>query len=199
MISSARRWQVIFLAVLIAFVTARWNLPDTYGLRVKYSSPEATPAGPSGISQVSTRDVSTAWNRRPPDVFTAQWSGYLIAPDAGTYTFSLTSDDGSMLRVDDILVIDNGGNHASETKAGQIELSRGAHAVAIDYSQAGGAYEIEWAWARDAAPPGPIPEWALSPYRIGYGTVLLIRWTQALFVPALICAGVIIVVIAFPR
>jgi hypothetical protein len=183
----------------VALVVVRWNLPDTYGLRVAYRSSDATADGPLGISQVSTQEVSSAWNRRPPDAFTARWSGYLIVPRAGTYTFSLSSDDGSMLRIDDTLVIDNGGDHALQTKSGEISLSRGAHAVAIDYSQAGGAYEIEWAWAREASAPEPIPEWALSPYQIGYITVLLIRWTRALFIPALIGAGMIIVFMAFPR
>ncbi|WP_261989728.1 PA14 domain-containing protein, partial [Streptomyces sp. uw30] len=41
------------------------------------------------------------------DNFTAEASGYLVVPDDGSYTFRLTSDDGSRLTIDDRTVIDH--------------------------------------------------------------------------------------------
>jgi len=58
----------------------------------------------------STLDFS--WNRNGPghpireDDFTAEWSGYLEAPETGDYTFSASADDRVRARVDGRLVVD---------------------------------------------------------------------------------------------
>ena len=85
----------------------------------------------------------------------------------GSYTFSLTSDDGSTLKIDDALVVDNSGHHASQTKSGHIVLDRGPHPVIVEYAQSGGVYDLEWQWATTAG-ARTRSEAALSPYRIGH-------------------------------
>jgi len=199
MIRRTVSWQVVLLLALTMLVTVRWNLPVTSGLRVEYDTAgDRSAVPPPSISHVSTNDVAIAWSRRPPEVFSARWSGYLIAPRAGLYTLALTSDDGSTLRVDDTLVVDNGGNHASETMSGQIALERGPHTVIVDFTQSGGAYEIEWQWARDGGVMAPVPASALSPYQMSHGTVLLVRLLETSFVPALVASGILIIWMAFP-
>ena len=42
------------------------------------------------------------------DHFAVRWSGYLDVTAAGDYTFSLLSDDGSRLLVNELLTVDNG-------------------------------------------------------------------------------------------
>jgi hypothetical protein len=199
MIGRAVSWQVVLLLALTMLVTVRWTLPVTSGLRVEYDmAGDRSDVPPPSISHVSTNDVASAWNRRPPDVFRARWSGYLIVPRAGSYTFALTSDDGSTLRLDDTLVVDNSGDHASQTRSGQIALERGPHAVIVDFTQSGGTYEIEWQWARDGGVVEPVPAWSLSPYKMNYGTVLLVRLLERSFVPALVASGILVIWTAFP-
>jgi hypothetical protein len=73
-----------------------------------------------------------------PEAFRARWFGYLTVSAPGTYTFSTTSDDGSTVRIDGVLVVDNGGVRGETTQSGQVELDRGPHVVVIEYLQAGG-------------------------------------------------------------
>jgi len=49
----------------------------------------------------------------------------------GTYTFTTTSDDGSQLFIDGILVVDNDGLHGTATETGSTTLSPGEHSVVI--------------------------------------------------------------------
>jgi hypothetical protein len=53
----------------------------------------------------------------------------------GVYRFSLVSDDGSRLYIDDREVIDNDGIHAAQRRAGAVELSGGIHQIRVSYFQ----------------------------------------------------------------
>ena len=46
------------------------------------------------------------------DNFSVRWSGQVLAPVTGTYTFTTTSDDGVRLYVNGQLLIDNWTDHA---------------------------------------------------------------------------------------
>ncbi len=70
----------------------------------------------------------------------------LTVPTAGTYTFRLTSDDGSELLIDDALVIDHDGLHGAEDKDGSVELTAGMHALRINYFEAGGDEQLTLSW-----------------------------------------------------
>jgi hypothetical protein len=54
--------------------------------------------------------------------------------------FALWSDDGSRLLIDGEIVIDNGGLHGTEEKRGVAPLSKGWHAIKVEwFNKAGGA------------------------------------------------------------
>jgi len=61
-----------------------------------------------------------------------------IAPVSGVYTFTVTSDDGAVLRVDDRVIVDNDGRHAPRARAGEMALAAGAHEVELGFFQGGG-------------------------------------------------------------
>jgi hypothetical protein len=52
---------------------------------------------------------------------------------AGTYRFTVTSDDGIRLWVDSILVIDQWNDHAAATFTGDVALTAGTHLVKVEY------------------------------------------------------------------
>ena len=54
------------------------------------------------------------------------------------YKFSLRSDDGSQLYINDELVVDNDGDHGVEEKTGQIQLKKGSQKVEVLYFNGGG-------------------------------------------------------------
>lgn len=67
--------------------------------------------------------------------FAIDYKGRFWISKAGDYRFELTSDDGSMLFIDDKLVIDNGGLHAPITMTGQVQLAGGLHTIRVPYFQ----------------------------------------------------------------
>ncbi|WP_330352110.1 family 16 glycoside hydrolase [Streptomyces chartreusis] len=85
------------------------------------------------------------------DNFSAEVSGYLVIPDEGSYTFRLTSDDGSRLTIDDRTVIDHDGLHGAEPKDGSVQLAPGSHPFRIDYFERGGEQRLALAWKPPSA------------------------------------------------
>ena len=65
-------------------------------------------------------------------------TGYLINVDNNWHEFDLTSDDGSILTIDGVQVVNNDGLHAAQTKTGAKFLNRGAHSIEVDFLQGQG-------------------------------------------------------------
>ena len=59
--------------------------------------------------------------------------GYIHIPEDGIYTFSLLSDDGSILELDGQTVVDNDGPHGPKAKQGQKALRKGLHRINVSY------------------------------------------------------------------
>ncbi|WP_282090887.1 ricin-type beta-trefoil lectin domain protein [Streptomyces tendae] len=76
--------------------------------------------------------------------------GNLNAAQAGSYTFRLTSDDGSRLWIDDQLVVDHDGLHGPEPKDATVDLTAGTHALRIEHFERDGGQQLTLAWQ----PPG---------------------------------------------
>jgi outer membrane protein OmpA-like peptidoglycan-associated protein len=67
--------------------------------------------------------------------FAIDYQGRIMLPQAGTYTFRLTSDDGSKLFIDGREVIDNDGIHGVDAVDGEVTLTAGIHDVRVQYFQ----------------------------------------------------------------
>ncbi len=75
----------------------------------------------------------------PADGFSVRWTRTLKF-DAGVYRFSLRSDDGVRLWIDNVLQIDEWHNSGGQTFTHDVELSAGNHAFRIEYFEnTGGA------------------------------------------------------------
>ena len=67
--------------------------------------------------------------------FALDYTGRFWISQAGLYRWSLLSDDGSKLYIDDELVIENDGVHAPREQRGEIELREGMHRIRVSYFQ----------------------------------------------------------------
>jgi hypothetical protein len=76
------------------------------------------------------------------DNFAVRWTGYLAIRSEGHYTFSLRSDDGSLLYVDAKKLVDNDGLHAMRTKTGSVHLGNILHSLKIEFFERGGGAGI---------------------------------------------------------
>jgi mono/diheme cytochrome c family protein len=75
--------------------------------------------------------------------FGLRFEGFFKADAAGAYTFHVASDDGSRLSIDGKTVVDNDGVHATQSKSGTVELTKGVHKVVVDFFQGGGEQVLE--------------------------------------------------------
>jgi beta-glucosidase len=112
---------------------------------------------------VATRtdpNVDFNWNGASPQSgvnatqWSSKWTGTIDPPATGTYTFSLTSDDGSRLFVNGQQVIDNWRDQAANTETATVNLTAGQPAsIEVDYYQDGGGSSVSLGWQ----PPGQDP------------------------------------------
>ncbi|MCB0851217.1 MAG: glycosyl hydrolase, partial [Bacteroidetes bacterium] len=72
--------------------------------------------------------------------------GYINIPEENNYVFRLISDDGSILTIDDQVVIDHGGLHGPDAKDSELILSAGEHPFTLDYFQSGGGATLSLQW-----------------------------------------------------
>ena len=70
--------------------------------------------------------------------FGLAYSGYIKIDAAGMYEFSLTSDDGSRLTIDNNDIVLNDGLHAMVEVSGSVFLTKGYHTIGVSFFQAGG-------------------------------------------------------------
>jgi subtilase family serine protease len=100
----------------------------------------------------------------PHDYFVSVWNGAFNAPAAGSYTFDLSSDEGSWLFIDGVQVINYGGSHAAGHKTGAVTLTAGFHSFRVTHLEWNGEEYLSLRWA----PPGsglvPIPAENLFPF-----------------------------------
>ena len=63
------------------------------------------------------------------------YTGRFWISEPGTYRFALASDDGSILYIDDKIVIDNDKQHPVIEKEGKVKLKVGVHRIRLSYLQ----------------------------------------------------------------
>ncbi len=103
-------------------------------------------------------DLVTVWNtpeftgvvpnftlnpRTQEDFFVFEFTGYLYIQNGGNYEFSLASDDGSRLTIDNNLVIDHDGLHGVTTRySAPVFLSTGPHLINVKYLEYTGGQSL---------------------------------------------------------
>jgi hypothetical protein len=131
---------------------------DAYGLRGQvYLIPEGSPWLPNFKRLKPVGALYTSSLNIPPRNFTEgfpgitnrlEWfaidyTGRFWIDRPGKYQFSLLSDDGSKLYIDNKTVIDNDGLHPPTTLTATIKLRVGIHSIRVSYFQGpGGALAL---------------------------------------------------------
>lgn len=138
---------------------------DAPGLQVYYyegkwsSMPSVSSETPIAAGIVPDLDLGFA--KRDHDFFLS-FRGYLTVPEDGVYTFYLTSDDGSVLRIGDRLLANNDGLHPEKTVTASIALRAGRHPIEVGYFQSGGAMALRLEYKGPGIPRQRVPASAYS-------------------------------------
>jgi hypothetical protein len=66
-----------------------------------------------------------------PETFGVRWTGFLTAPEEGTYRFFCGSDDGVRVRIDGTTAVEYAGLRAYAESGGELKLSAGRHEIEI--------------------------------------------------------------------
>jgi beta-glucosidase len=122
-----------------------------HGLRGQYFDNKTLDGTP--VATRTDPTVSFDWTGKSPAAglsstnYSVKWTGTLAPPATGTYTFGLSSDDGSRLFVNGKEVIDNWRDQASHTETATVDLTAGTPAqVEVDYYQSGGDATVNLGW-----------------------------------------------------
>ena len=68
-----------------------------------------------------------------------RFKGFIRLPKDGDYAFALTADDGAVLKIGGLTVVDHDGEHAATAKAGTVWAKAGVYPFDLGYFDAGGA------------------------------------------------------------
>ena len=124
-------------------------LPTPWELIYRFTEPSSVQEG-EFLGTIPWDGSTQDWGSGGP---LGQTDGYVVtqarpffAPEAGTYSFELTSDDGSWLWVDGLPVVSNSGLHKPESVSGSIWLPAGVHTLGIKYVDYVGAAYARYSW-----------------------------------------------------
>ena len=99
--------------------------------------------------------------------FAFRYRGLLRVPTSGFYTLVLKSCDGSRIRIDGRLVLDNDGLHSATERRATVALAKGLHRFECDWFRGYVPGHKEWAglWLGWERPAGGLEEIPISAWR----------------------------------
>lgn len=143
---------------------------DGLGLNADYFADRNAISGTPTLSRTDA-SVGFDWGAGSPDPaipadnFFARWTGQVLAPVSGTYTFYTSSDEGVRLWVNGNLVINNWTSHTASIDASAgITLAAGQkYDIKMEYYEGAGNASARLLWAYPAQPQQVIPQNQLFP------------------------------------
>ena len=79
------------------------------------------------------------------------FTGFIDVPEDGLYRFFVDSDDGSTLKVQGTMVVDNDELHSAAEKSGAIALAKGMHPIELDMFEGAGQDLLRVSWIMPSA------------------------------------------------
>jgi beta-glucosidase len=123
------------------------SLGSQIGLQASYFN-NMTLSGTSVYDTIN-ENINFYWTGAPgipgigADNFSVRWSGYILPPTDGNYYFSVASDDGFRLYVNDTLFMENWSDHATQINNCSAYLSTSIkYHIVLEYYENGGIAEI---------------------------------------------------------
>jgi hypothetical protein len=109
--------------------------------------------------------VNFTWGTGSPapgigaDTFSVRWTGQVLAPNTGTYTFYTRSDDGVRLWVNGQQLVNNWTDHAATENSGTIALTGGQrYAITMEYYENGWDAVATLSWSGPSTAKAIIPQ-----------------------------------------
>lgn len=100
------------------------------------------------------------------------FTGFIKVPTSGVYTFSTASDDGSILDIAGVRVVDNDKLHGMRKVTGSVYLEAGVYPVEVAFLDGGGAATLKLTVTAPNGTEGPIPaSWWLRTAEASFATV----------------------------
>ncbi len=99
------------------------------------------------VKQGIAEKASIAVKKRE-DKFGLVFEGYINIEETGGYSLYTSSDDGSILYIDDKEIVNNDGNHGAEEKETKCLLEKGFHKVKLMYFDSGGGNTLVFSYNR---------------------------------------------------
>ena len=87
---------------------------------------------------------------RRDDKFGVVYEGYIKIPKDGIYSFSVASDDGSIIWLGGAPAVNNDGGHVARERSNALSLAAGYHAIRIEFFEKEGEEFLSASWR----PPG---------------------------------------------
>ena len=98
------------------------------------------------------------------DNFSVRWSGQVLAPVTGTYTFTTASDEGVRLYLNGQLLIDNWTDHTLTLNSATAALTAGQrYDIRMDYYERSTLATARLSWAYPGQSTQIVPQWFLYP------------------------------------
>ncbi|HEV8607419.1 MAG TPA: PA14 domain-containing protein [Tepidisphaeraceae bacterium] len=102
-------------------------------------------------------------DRIGPDTFSVRWTGYIVAPTTGRYTFYTTTDDGARLTINGQRIIDKLVPQAATEWSGSIDLVAGQkYSLNMEYFERFGMALARLQWAGPGISKQVVPQSNLS-------------------------------------
>jgi hypothetical protein len=101
-----------------------------------------------GVFNQETSSINDGMNVLPSllrgifkNMYYLQCVGSIVITESDFNLFELTSDDASLLYINNSLVVDNDNAHGPTLKSGQRYLKKGVHTIRLDYAQTAGGQQ----------------------------------------------------------
>ena len=132
--------QNVTPGLLVKYYQGTWTKLPAFSTLTPLSS--ATVASPTFAS--TTGNILTSGLA---DNMGAVFTGYVDVPTEGFYRFYLTSDEGSRLYIDNVLLTDNDNVHTSREYSNDIRMNAGVHSIKLEYFEGTGPAVLKLEWA----------------------------------------------------
>ena len=107
----------------------------------------APPVHSEVVGSLEYQGHDAFWDGGPENYFAARFTAEIVIQTAGTYTFTLDSDDGSQMSLGGDVVIENDGRHGAVSKVVTIELEAGTHPIELQYFEWRGKQTLDLDWS----------------------------------------------------